>query len=306
MALTQHPAPAPAKDPLLEEEEDIALRDRASRAKFEALVRRLSEQSVVKHYDAYADIPWDEPEFAVDQDDPRWELPDADPLGASDWYLNQPAGVRSRIGLYRYASAAKLGGEFENVRKRGLLEHAFRLENHDPTFRYIYHEVVEAAHHGMMFQEFVNRSGLPIDYVQREILRRDRELPSIIEIMMRHRATASPRHHVTEEARHLSFARHYLKQEVPKLGFVRRTVISIAAPIILGIMAQMMLKASAGVEREFHVPDDVMRASYHRIPQIAEATRDGVKQVRKLCREIGLLNPVSTLLWRALGMYAKD
>jgi len=332
MALTQHPAPAAG--PRLDEEEHIALRDRSSRDKFEALVRRLSEQSVLKHYDAYADIPWDEPEFAVDQDDPRWELPEADPLGSSDWYRNQPAGVRSRIGLYRYASAAKLGGEFENVLKRGLLEHAFRLENHDPTFRYIYHEVVEEAHHGMMFQEFVNRSGLPIDgmpkhlragansvvlmgrvfpelffifvlggedpidYVQREILRRERELPPVIETMMRH--------HVTEEARHLSFARHYLKQEVPKLGFIRRTIMSIAAPIILGIMAQMMLKAPAGVAREFHVPDDVMRASYHRNPQIAESTRDGVKKVRKLCREIGLLNPVSTVLWRVLGIYAKD
>lgn len=335
MAVTQTPAASPPIGGRLDEEEAVAAAPgTTSREKFEALVRRLSEQSVVKKYDAYADIPWDEPEFAVDQDDARWELPELDPLGGSEWYRSQPAGVRSRIGLYRYASAAKLGGEFENVLKRGLLEHAFRLENNDPTYRYIYHEVIEEAHHGMMFQEFVNRSGLPIDgmpnhlrrganrvvlmgrffpelffifvlggedpidYVQRDILRKGRDLPPIIDIIMRH--------HVTEEARHLSFARHYLKQEVPKLGFVRRSIMSIAAPIILGIMAQMMMKAPMGLAREFGVPDDVMRAAYHRNPQLEADTRDGVRKVRKLCREIGIVNPVSKQLWRALKIWDAD
>jgi hypothetical protein len=41
---------------------------------YDDLVRRLSHQSVVKHFDAYADIEWDNPEFRIDHDDPRWEL----------------------------------------------------------------------------------------------------------------------------------------------------------------------------------------------------------------------------------------
>src|SRR5213078_2166833 len=93
--------------------------------------------------------------------------------------------------------------------------------------------------HSLMFQEFVNRSGLnppgmpklmqfgsrgvvkmgrrfpelfflfvlggedPIDYVQRRELRSGQELHPLLERIMRI--------HVTEEARHLSFARHYLK-----------------------------------------------------------------------------------------------
>ena len=330
MAVTQHPVPGGT----LDEEQSVAFAGTPSREKFEALVRRLSEQSVLKHYDAYADIPWDEPEFAVDPDDARWSLPEVDPLGATSWYRSQPPGVQSRIGLYRYASAAKLGGEFENVLKRGLLEHAFRLGNNDPTFRYVYHEVIEEAHHGMMFQEFVNRSGLPIDgmprplrrganrvvlmgrwfpelffifvlggedpidYVQRDILRRGRELPPIIDIIMRH--------HVTEEARHLSFARHYLKQEVPKLGPVRRFVMSIAAPIILGIMARMMLQAPAGLARQFDVPAEVMREAYHQNRQLEAETRDGVRKVRRLCRDIGIVNPVSKQIWRAFKIWDND
>ena len=31
---------------------------------YRRLLDRLSHQSVVKHYDAYADIPWDDPDLA--------------------------------------------------------------------------------------------------------------------------------------------------------------------------------------------------------------------------------------------------
>ena len=69
---------------------------------YEALVRRLSHQSVVKHFDAYGDVPWDDPDFRIDPDDPRWELGPDDTLGGTAWYRAQPAGVRSRIGLHMY------------------------------------------------------------------------------------------------------------------------------------------------------------------------------------------------------------
>ena len=32
---------------------------------YQRLLARLSHQSVVKHYDAYADVPWDEPEIGL-------------------------------------------------------------------------------------------------------------------------------------------------------------------------------------------------------------------------------------------------
>src|SRR5947207_8904946 len=51
----------------LPEEEQIA-------ATYQHLLRRLSHQSVVKHFDAYADIDWDADEYRIDPEDPRWEL----------------------------------------------------------------------------------------------------------------------------------------------------------------------------------------------------------------------------------------
>lgn len=301
---------------------------------FERLVERLSRQSVDKHYDAYADIPWDDPAYAIDPDDPRFELGEDDPLAATAWYRSQPAGVRSRIGLYRFVAAMKIGLQFENILKRGLLEHAFELDNGDPTFRYAYHEVIEEAHHGMMFQEFVNRSGFdapglpwlmrvgsdrivklgrhfpqlffifvlggedPIDHVQREALRSDREQHPLVEIIMRH--------HVTEEARHLSFARHYLKHEVPQLGWVRTEVLAIATPLILGTMAQLMMRVPDDLIERFAIPDDVVREAYTDNAGHRSATVTALRKVRRLARELDIVTPVSKQLWKRLGIWSED
>ena len=45
------------------------------------VIDRLNKASVDKHWEAYADIPWDDPEFTVDKNDPRWVLPQFDRLG---------------------------------------------------------------------------------------------------------------------------------------------------------------------------------------------------------------------------------
>jgi len=144
-----------------EEERQRPTRQTRSKS-YAELVARLSQQSVVKHFDAYADIPWDSPEFHIDPDDPRWELPPDDVLGGTEWYQSQPPGVRSRIGLHMMATFMKIGLQFEGVLKRGLLEFALRLPNGSPEFRYAYHEIIEEAQHSLMFQEFVNRTGYDI------------------------------------------------------------------------------------------------------------------------------------------------
>ncbi|MHB8328024.1 MAG: diiron oxygenase [Acidimicrobiales bacterium] len=126
---------------------------------YDALLARLSRQSVVKHFDAYGDVEWDAPDMAIDPADARFELWSDDPLGATQWYQSLPQPTRARLGLDMVASKMKIGLEFENVLKRGLLEFATTLPNGSPEFRYAYHEVIEEAQHSLMFQEFVNRSG---------------------------------------------------------------------------------------------------------------------------------------------------
>jgi hypothetical protein len=267
----------------------------------------------------------------IDPADRRWVLSGDDPLGATAWYQEQPADVQARIGLHLIVTKMKTGLEFESVLKRGLLEYAATLPNHDPEFRYAYHEVIEEAQHSLMFQEFVNRSGLdargmpadmrvvtreivklgrrfpplfflfvlggedPIDYVQRDALRGDAELHPLLERIMRI--------HVTEEARHLSFARHFLKRRVPQLRWDQREVLAIGTPLILGGMAQLMLEPSRQVVRTYQIPKAVIHEAYRENPDAAAFVRASLGKVRTLAVELGIVTPVAKLLWKAFGIW---
>ncbi|MFD1538039.1 AurF N-oxygenase family protein [Nonomuraea guangzhouensis] len=318
---------APSSTAARENDERIA--DRSS---YEAVIARLSKASVDKHWEPYKDIPWDDPEFLVDQTDPRWELPGVDRLGGHPWYQARSPETRARIGLWRVATAMKIGLQFENLLKRGLLNYAYRLPNGSPEFRYVYHETIEEGHHGMMFQEFVNRTKLPvrgmpgplsllaqvapwippistelffvfvlggedpIDHVQRKVLKDDRAHHPLEETIMRI--------HIAEEARHISFARHYLRDRVPTMPRYRRLMLGVASPIILGIMARIMLAPPGSMIKRFAIPRDVVVQVYLRDPAAKREIRDSVGRTRELCSEIGLVNALTRRIWQVMGIWA--
>jgi hypothetical protein len=293
------------------------------------LIRRLSHQSVVKHFDAYADIDWDDPEFRIDPDDPRWELEPDDVLGVTEWYRSQPGGIRSRIGLHLLANFMKIGVIFEYVLKRGLLDYANRLPAGSPEFRFCYHEIIEEAQHSLMFQEFINRTGLkipglsdierrsaefvvryasrfpelffifvlagedPIDYVQRQTLRKNRENihPLLRRIMQIH---------ITEEARHMSFALHNLRRRVPALSASRRRRLAFCVPLILGAMGRLMMEASPQIAREYNIPPEVVNAAYRQNPVQSERMREASIKLFSLCNDLRLVNWWSERLWRMM------
>jgi hypothetical protein len=306
------------------------IESRRKKESYEQLIKRLSVQSVRKHYDAYADIDWDAPEMQIRRDDPRFELPADNVLGRTEWYKAQPQAVRAELGLTAIAGSMKLGVVFESVLKRGLLEYAFSLPNGSPEFRYAYHEVIEEAQHSLMFQEFVNRSGLdprglrgllelgsrfvvrlgrvfpelffvfvlggeePIDYAQKQTLRSGQELHPLTKRIMQI--------HVTEEARHLCFARNYLQKNVPKLGWLGRLRLSIAIPFILGAMARMMLQPGKRMIARFEIPKQVVREAYTESAEHKRLVRASLASVAKLCIELRLLTDRNVWIWRRLGL----
>ncbi len=304
----------------------------SSDAAYAKLLARLSQQSVVKRFEAYVDVPWEDPAFALDPEDPRFELPEFEPLGSTSWYRALPAATRARLGAHLFASFMKIGVQFENVLQRGLLDYALSLPNGAPEFRYIYHEVIEEAQHSLMFQEFVNRSGLdepglpwdmqlgarrivrlarrfpelffffvlggedPIDFVQRTALR-DRQMPHPL-------VRRISQIHVTEEARHLSFARAHLQRNVPRLPGRKRLHLRIAVPLLLARMAGVMLQAPPSVVRTYAIPPAVLDEAYRRNPVQRQRAAQSVRKVRDLCVELGLAPPPFDRLWKRLGIWA--
>jgi hypothetical protein len=299
--------------------------------RFSDLVDRLSRQSVTKHFDAYADVAWDDPAHRIDPTDPRWELLPDSPLGSTEWYASLPPATRARIGLHVITTSMKAGLQFENVLKRGLLEYAFGLPDGSPEFRYVYHEVIEEAQHSLMFQEFVNRTGLetpgltwdmrlgtrrvvglarrspamffvfvlggedPIDHVQRKILRSGREIHPLFERIMRI--------HVTEEARHLSFARSYLRTHVPRLSARKRQAIALRAPLILGQMAGVMMRPSRHLVRTYDIPRHVLDEVYGPGTPSRQQVKDSLSKVRNLLVELDLVTRTSRRLWSRFDIW---
>ncbi len=299
-----------------------------------SLLDRLNRQSVTKHFDAYADVAWDDDPFRIDPDDHVWELPAEHTLAATDWYRALPRPTRSRLGLHIIASQMKTGLQFESILKRGLLEFAAQLPNGTPEFRYAYHEVIEEAQHSLMFQEFVNRAGFdvsgmptivklgarrvirlgrvfpelffmfvlggedPIDHVQREALRGESAVHPLLERIMRI--------HVTEEARHLSFARNYLKRNVPGLSRSRRVLLAIETPLILGIMSQLMLRPSPQIVKTYAIPKAVLNEAFRDNPAHHDAVCTSLRKVRDLATDLGLVNGLTRPIWKAFGIWSND
>ncbi|MFN6554924.1 AurF N-oxygenase family protein [Mycolicibacterium septicum] len=290
------------------------------------MLATLSEGSVRRNFNPYKDIEWDTAAFAVKADDPRWILPGSDPIGAHPWYQDQPADRQIEIGMWRQANVAKVGEQFENILIRGLMEYSFWVPNGSPEYRYCLHESIEECNHNLMFQEMVNRIGMdvpgmprllkwiqplipltagplpipfffgilageePIDHTQKNVLREGKALHPIMERVMAI--------HVAEEARHMSFAHQYLHKRVPNLPWHQRLLLSLFVPLTMRLLCSAIIVPPRAFWKEFDIPRSVRKDLFFRAPESRKILRDMFGDVRMLCHDTGLMNPVAKLMWK--------
>ena len=290
------------------------------------MLTTLSEGSVRRNFNPYTDIDWKSPEFAVIDDDPRWILPTSDPLGRHPWYQAQPRERQIQIGMWRQSNVAKVGLHFENILIRGLMQYSFWVPNGSPEYRYCLHEAVEECNHTMMFQEMVNHIGAdvpgmprmlrwlaqviplvagplpipfffgvlageePIDHTQKNVLREGKSLHPIMERVMAI--------HVAEEARHISFAHEYLRKRVPHLPRRKRFWLSLYVPVVMRVLCQAIVVPPRSFWREFDIPREVRKELFFHAPESRQMLRDMFADVRMLCYDTGLMNPLARIMWR--------
>ena len=295
-------------------------------AEYVDMLTTLSEGSVRRNFNPYTDIDWDSPEFAVVDNDERWILPATDPFGRHPWYQAQSKERQIEIGMWRQANVAKVGLHFESILIRGLMEYSFWTPNGSPEYRYCLHEAVEECNHTMMFQEMVNRIGAdvpgmprllkwiqpfiplvagplpipfwfgilageePIDHTQKNVLREGKTLHPIMERVMAI--------HVAEEARHISFAHEYLRKRVPHLPRRKRFWLSLYVPLTMRILCSAIIVPPRAFWKEFDIPRSVRKEIFFRSPESRQMLRDMFGDVRMLCHDTGLINPIAKLVWR--------
>ena len=298
-----------------------------SSEEYATVLKGLSEASVARHFDAFADIDWDSPDFQIRKDDPRWVLPaNVDPLGSHPWYQSLPLEKQIEIGQWRQANILRVGLQFENILIRGIMQYVFALRNGSPEYRYLMHEATEECHHTQMFQETINRIGVdvpgmprfmrriagllpwaastfpvgffigvlageePIDHMQKAVLRGGDELPPVLSRIMEI--------HVAEEARHISFAHEYIKRRGPRLGRTDRFIIALLFPIIMRVLCDVIMVPPKQFRKEFGIPRKVIKDIYWRKPESRERLADMFGDVRMLAEHSGLMNRVSRHIWK--------
>jgi hypothetical protein len=296
-------------------------------------LQTLSEASVHQHFDAFLDIPWDDPAFAVVPDDERWILPDADELGRHPWYKALPKERQIEIGRYRYSLIAKVGLQFEQLLIAGVMNRLVWEENGNPEFRYATHEVTEETHHTQMFQESVNRIcpevagastlfkvifpvlasagwwfpeafflGIlageePIDHLQKSVMRSaDKIHPLPARVMQIH---------IAEEARHIGFAHQYLEQHVPQLDPVRKTILAVLFPLVMRGLCDVIMVPTKRALRDMGIPEEVAKEIWWDSESSRKTLRDMFTDVRMLADELGLRHPATRLLWKAMRIDGK-
>lgn len=295
----------------------------------DAKISRLSDLSAGRSAEAYVDIPWDAPGHELSPDDVRLQLPPHEPITQTAWYAGLSEAERARVGAWKLATSLRVGADFENLLQQALLSRAMTLPLGVPEFRYLHTEVSEESQHTMMFHELATRIGVPATGMP-WLLRRLVEI--IVPTLARHdppgfffvvlagedpidraqrrwlaSGVAHPvvekilRIHVTEESRHVSYARLSIQRDVPKLGPLRRQLLAATLPLTLGYTARVMFVPPRSMARGLGVDRKVLVDAYR-----TEAGRsflaDSVSKPRKLVADLGLMTPLAKVLWRACGI----
>jgi hypothetical protein len=92
---------------------------------------------------------------------------------------------------------------------------------------------------------------VPIDHMQKNVLREGKSLHPIMEKVMAI--------HVAEEARHISFAHEYLRRRVPQMRRLSRFLLSLYVPMVMRVLCQAIVVPPRSFFREFDLPRSVRR-----------------------------------------------
>lgn len=225
------------------------------------------------------------------------------------------------IGIWRQANVCKVGRTFEEILIGGIMAFVMDLPNGSPEFRYVTHEATEECHplrcsrssstvpgptspepgggsaawgHSYRWQANSCRSCSgpgcwrgeePIDHIQKAYLRCGVELHPLIERIMQI--------HVAEEARHISFAHRYLRETVASFPPARRAFLSLAFPIIMRVLCDVIVIPPKEMTDALEIPRNVVREVFWHNAESRQQLRDVFADVRGLAEDVRLMNAVS-------------
>jgi len=281
---------------------------------------RLLKGSVKKSYAPVVDIDWDAP---LDPD--KFFLPPKTvSLYGTPLWENMTREQRIELSRQELANTLSAGIWFENILNQALLR---KMMHQDPTANATHYELTELGdetRHMVMFGKAIDRIGakpvrpklyqrliinaLPFtfqgsllwvaaligeeifDSLQRQMMDDDELQPMVQRLM---------RIHVTEEARHIQFARDGLRKRVPDMRRVNRWWVAnlngvgglFFRYLFTNRVQYRRVGLDAGAARR------MARNSGHR----RETQILGFAPLAAFLEEVGLMGPIARRMWRRTG-----
>lgn len=287
----------------------------------EVIGNRLLRSSAKASHDPLTEIDWDAP-----IDTGRYGMPPhrVSLYGTALWDRLTEA-QRKELSRQEVASIACIGIWFEAILMQMLIRHAY---DRDPTtshIQYAYTEIADECRHSVMFARFIRKMGAPhyrlppvphllgkffkatsngpltfagalfveelLDQAQREAM-----ADESIEPLTR----AVSRIHVTEEARHMRYAREEIIRDWPERGALTRAHSRIVLALVAAISTAHLIHpdcyARVGLD-----PKQARRAARHN-PHWRASKAWLARQAVETFTAAGLIRGLSWRIWRRAGL----
>jgi len=283
----------------------------------EEFAERLLKGSVKKSYAPIVDIDWDAP---LDPD--KFFLPpETVSLYGTPLWENMTRAQQVELSRQELVNTLSAGIWFENMLNQALLR---KMMHQDPTARATHYELTELGdetRHMIMFGKAIERVGakpvrprlyqrmiinaLPLafrdsllwvvaligeeifDSLQRQMMD-DAELQPMVQRLMRI--------HVTEEARHIQFARDGLRKRAPNMRRINKLWVANLNGIG-GLFFQYLFSNPVPYRRvglDAKEARRVARSSPHR----HEVQVAGFAPLAAFLEEVGLMGPIARRMWK--------
>ncbi|MCV7191610.1 AurF N-oxygenase family protein [Mycolicibacterium brumae] len=286
----------------------------------EEVAQRLLKGSVRKSYAPVVDIDWEAPV----EPDVFFLPPQMLSLYGTEQWDNMSREQQIELSRQELVNVLSAGIWFENILNQALLRDLMHRNPTAASSHYKLTELGDETRHMVMFGKAIDwAGGIPVrprlwqriiinalpflfrgpvlwgaalvgeeifDALQRDILENGDAQPIVLRLM---------RIHVTEEARHIQFARDDLRKTAPTMPWYRKMLVAnlhgVGGPFYRYLFTNPAIYARAGLD-----PREARRAALAN-PNFRRSCKEGAAPLTDFFTEVGLMGRLSRRMWRRAG-----
>ena len=283
----------------------------------EATAERLLRSSLDHSYEPSIDIDWDAPLV-----EGKWGMPQhRSSLYGTELWDGLTEEQRRTLTIHEVCSVARIGLWFEMILMQMLLRYAYDRDPRRQHIQYALTEIADECRHSIMFAKMTERYGVPdyapkalthnlgrffktvgygpamfagtlfveeiLDQLQRESMRDDSVQPL---------SRMVNKIHVTEEARHVRYAKEELMRIMPRTNRAQLAVGRYLSARIAYVVARNLIHPD--VYKSVGIDPEVGRKAALANPHWQETLRWSARKLVPFLQEQKLIGGPAEFLWR--------